>query len=56
MLVQVAGQLQALLAEKAELAQENARLARENTGLQVSATLSVLVGACCEPWVHVGQA
>ncbi|KAL0040790.1 hypothetical protein WJX79_005578 [Trebouxia sp. C0005] len=31
---QVAGQLQALLTEKAHLAQENARLARENTGLQ----------------------
>ena len=33
--MQVAGQLQALLTEKAHLAQENARLARENTGLQV---------------------
>jgi hypothetical protein len=33
----VAGQLQALLTEKAHLAQENARLARENTGLQVTA-------------------
>ena len=33
--LQVAGQLQALLSDKAHLAQENARLARENTGLQV---------------------
>ena len=32
---QVAGQLQALLAEKARLASENARLAHENTSLQV---------------------
>lgn len=32
---QVRSQLQALLAEKAALAQENARLLRENTGLQV---------------------
>ncbi len=35
----MAGQLQALLTEKALLAQENARLARENTGLQVSLLL-----------------
>lgn len=34
--LQMAGQLQALLAEKARLAQENDRLARENNGLQVS--------------------
>ena len=33
--MQVAGQLQALLAEKARLASENARLAHENTSLQV---------------------
>lgn len=33
--MQMAGQLQALLAEKARLAQENDRLARENNGLQV---------------------
>ena len=35
--LQVAGQLQALLQEKARLASENARLAHENTSLQVSA-------------------
>ena len=34
--LQVAGQLQALLQEKARLASENARLAHENTSLQVS--------------------
>lgn len=33
--LQVAGQLQALLQEKARLASENARLAHENTSLQV---------------------
>ena len=33
--LQVTAQLQALLAEKARLAQENDRLTRENTGLQV---------------------
>ena len=34
-LMQVAGQLQALLEEKARLALENARLAHENSSLQV---------------------
>ena len=34
--LQVTAQLQALLAEKARLAQENDRLTRENTGLQVT--------------------
>ena len=32
----MAGQLQALLQEKARLASENARLAHENTSLQVN--------------------
>ena len=36
-ILQVAGQLQALLQEKARLASENARLAHENTSLQVIA-------------------
>ena len=34
-IMQVAGQLQALLEEKARLALENARLAHENSSLQV---------------------
>ena len=34
-MMQVAGQLQALLEEKARLALENARLAHENSSLQV---------------------
>ena len=40
----MAGQLQALLQEKARLASENARLAHENTSLQVS-TITCLIAS-----------
>lgn len=46
-MLQVRLQMEALLAEKAKLAQENARLLRENNGLQVGSTAQAVSSAQC---------